>query len=89
MSVYEPFVCEQVSRRARWLWWGVYLTRAQMLQFLVNLVHGALCTAFSPYPKFYTIAMTVYMLSLLVLFGQFYVAKYLSKKKVSKDKKKA
>ena len=60
-----------------------------MLQFLINLVHGALCIVVSPYPKFYSIAMTVYMLSLLVLFGQFYVAKYLSKKKASKDKKKA
>lgn len=71
--------------RKKYLWWGRYLTQMQMLQFMTNLVHGGLCIVLSPYPKFFSISIVVYMLTLLVLFGQFYVAKYGGKKKTKKS----
>ena len=71
----STFIKAQQTRK-RWLWWGKYLTQMQMMQFAINMCHGAICIFKSPYPKFYSIAMTVYMISLLVLFGHFYVSKY-------------
>ena len=69
-------VIKEPGSRRRWLWWGKYLTQMQMLQFAVNLGHGAACVFLSPYPRFYSICITGYMVSLLVLFGSFYLSKY-------------
>ena len=69
-------VIKEPGSRKRYLWWGKYLTQMQMLQFAINLGHGAACIFLSPYPRFYSILITGYMVSLLVLFGQFYLSKY-------------
>jgi len=73
--------------RAKYLWWGRYLTQMQMFQFFLNLIQAAYCWQFSPYPKFMSKLLLVYMISLLCLFGNFYIQKHLSKPKKPKAKK--
>lgn len=70
----------EISRR-KYLWWGRYLTQMQMFQFVLNLCQALYCTHFSPYPRFLSKILLVYMASLLALFGQFYHAKHMSKSK--------
>jgi len=69
------------SMRRKYLWWGRYLTQMQMFQFVLNLFQALYCTHFSPYPKFLSRILLVYMASLLALFGQFYYAKHISSTK--------
>ena len=74
---------DELSRR-KYLWWGRYLTQMQMFQFVLNLCQALYCTHFSPYPRFLSKILLVYMASLLALFGQFYDAKHVSKSKKKK-----
>jgi elongation of very long chain fatty acids protein 4 len=73
------------------IWWKSALTLGQMIQFvLMNLQAGYLlyndCKLF---PKNIIVAYLLYILSLLVLFANFFVMSYVFKKgdKKSKDKK--
>ena len=67
--------------RKKYLWWGKYLTQLQILQFVLNLLQAMYCSAYSPYPKWISRLLFVYMLSLLVLFGQFYYTKHIALEK--------
>jgi elongation of very long chain fatty acids protein 4 len=67
--------------RAKYLWWGRYLTQMQMFQFFMNLVQAAYCWQYSAYPKFMSKLLLVYMISLLCLFGNFYIQKHMVKGK--------
>lgn len=54
--------------------WKKYLTQAQMLQFVFNCIQSAYVLYYpTPYPKFLAVVLLVYMISLLFLFGNFYV----------------
>jgi len=54
--------------------WKYYITQLQMLQFALNTVQGAYVTYYdTPYPKFWAMVLMGYMVTLLVLFGNFYV----------------
>jgi len=51
-----------------------YITLMQMTQFFINLIHATLDVVFpSPYPAFLAQLLVVYMISLLALFGNFYI----------------
>jgi elongation of very long chain fatty acids protein 4 len=63
--------------RKKYLWWGRYLTQMQMLQFLCNLFQAIYCRVYSPYPRFISDLLLIYMLTLLALFGRFYYSKHI------------
>jgi len=55
--------------------WKKYLTQAQMLQFVLNMVQAS-CVIYLPpygYPRPMAALLIAYMISLLVLFGNFYI----------------
>ncbi|OUS42014.1 ELO family [Ostreococcus tauri] len=75
------------DKRRRYLWWGRYLTQMQMFQFVLNLLQALYCSKFSPYPRFLSEILLVYMATLLALFGQFYYSKHIaSVRKMSKKR---
>lgn len=54
--------------------WKYYITQIQMLQFAFNMVQGAYVIYFdTPYPKTWAIVLMAYMVTLLILFGNFYI----------------
>lgn len=62
--------------RKRYLWWGKYLTQLQMTQFVTMLGQASYNLYFKRYNLFLAQLLVVYMLSLLGLFGHFYISKY-------------
>jgi hypothetical protein len=57
--------------------WGKYLTLMQMTQFVTMIVHsGYLVFKGCPYPLVTTLVYHLYVVSLLLLFAQFYVSKH-------------
>ncbi|KAG6557711.1 hypothetical protein Mapa_000476 [Marchantia paleacea] len=65
--------------RRKYLWWGKYLTQLQMFQFVLNMIQAYYdLKNNSPYPQFLIQILFYYMISLLALFGNFYVHKYVS-----------
>lgn len=73
--------------RQKYLFWGKYLTQIQMLQFGLNMVQAYYCIkTHAPYPRFLCKTLFYYMISLLLLFSNFYVHKY-SKSCPAKQKK--
>lgn len=65
--------------RKKYLWWGIYLTQFQMSQFFINLIHSIWCFNYSPYWYFGKVLQAIDMSVLLILFGNFYIKKYLTK----------
>jgi len=54
--------------------WKYYITQVQMLQFVFNCMQGLYVNIYStPYPKHWGIILILYMITLLILFGNFYV----------------
>jgi hypothetical protein len=79
-----------VSLHTRDIWWKSLLTKCQMVQFvLMNSQAGWLlyvgCTT---YPRNITNAYLYYIMSLLVLFAQFYVVSYVTGGKKPKKENK-
>jgi elongation of very long chain fatty acids protein 4 len=75
--------------RAKYLFWGRYLTQFQMFQFMLNLVQAYYdIKTNAPYPQWLIKILFYYMISLLCLFGNFYVQKYIipSSRKEKGDK---
>ena len=64
------------------------MTTFQMTQFATMLAQGVYCTLHSDYPKWLSQLIVVYMVTLLILFGNFFVNKYLSGSKAGKKKQK-
>lgn len=72
----------------KYLWWKRYLTQMQLIQFCIALT-SAVHTIYSDdceFPKWMCWILIVYMITFLILFGNFYVQSYL-KKSSSKLKK--
>ncbi|MCO5611408.1 hypothetical protein L7F22_065661 [Adiantum nelumboides] len=71
--------------RQKYLFWGRYLTQLQMIQFIFNWIQALYCIKVqAPYPHFLYKVLFYYMMSLLMLFANFYVRKYTSFTKVKK-----
>ena len=72
----------------RYLWWKKYLTVLQMVQFCIFIVHqGQVHTHFNwgcRYPKVFPLAIVIYAIIFLVLFGNFYVQAYWRKRRLVK-----
>ncbi|VDO05216.1 unnamed protein product [Rodentolepis nana] len=64
----------------RYLWWKKYLTALQMVQFCIFIVHqGQVLTPINwdcDFPKVFPLAIVVYAIIFLFLFGNFYVQAY-------------
>jgi elongation of very long chain fatty acids protein 4 len=82
--MYSYYLLASMSRspdfRRKYLWWGKYLTTFQILQFVENLLHCIGMIKFSWYDKTMATFGVWYMVTLLTLFGNFYVQKYINKK---------
>lgn len=68
------------SVRKRWLWWGSYLTRFQMAQFVSMMLHSCYLLATGTYVAFIAKVQLGYMVTLLALFANFYVRKHCARK---------
>ncbi|KAJ1526065.1 hypothetical protein ONE63_009231 [Megalurothrips usitatus] len=65
---------------ARYLWWKRYLTILQLIQFTVALVLGVNSIRVEcDFPMWMKYALVVYMVSFIVLFGNFYAKAYMQK----------
>ncbi|XP_013410784.1 elongation of very long chain fatty acids protein 4 [Lingula anatina] len=69
----------------KYLWWKKYMTSLQLLQFVIILFH----TSFAMYkdcgfPNGYNAALILYMVSHIVLFGNFYHQTYNKRKEIAK-----
>ena len=67
---------KDVRKKRKYLWWGRYLTQFQMLQFVSMMVQALGVWVASPYPKFIAQLEFGFMVSLLILFWQFYSKKH-------------
>lgn len=69
-------------------WWKRYLTSFQMIQFIVILIHTA-CGLYidCPFPRWMGFTIIGYMISFLVLFGNFYIQAYLKAGKFGQNEK--
>lgn len=81
--MYFYYLCSSLlgkDSRKKYLWWGKYLTQMQMLQFSLNLFQASYnLLSDSAYPRFLNELLFVYMISLLGLFGHFYVQRWVVK----------
>nr|CAH8867050.1 unnamed protein product [Trichobilharzia regenti] len=71
----------------RYLWWKNYLTLAQMIQFVILIVHqGQIFVSSTPcnYPKVFPAAIVLYASLFLVLFSNFYIKAYWYKQRLAK-----
>jgi len=62
--------------RQKYLWWGRYLTTFQMLQFVENGLHCMWMLHFKTYSAVMAKFGVYYMVTLLILFGNFFIRKY-------------
>lgn len=65
------------KKRRKYLFWGQFLTQLQMIQFTFNMIQAYYCLKIRPlYPQFLCKILLYYMISLLLLFSNFYMQKY-------------
>jgi len=74
------------------IWWKPYLTQLQMFQFFINMFFSILsesgyCGPGYTYSVWLRRSLALYMFSLLILFGNFYIQAYLAKKRGGPKKK--
>ena len=86
------FLASFGSKYRKYLWWKKYLTLLQLTQFTINLVflinflvNPGMCDFPHWMPKF----MVFYMISFIVLFGNFYLFSYIKAKSSSSVKPKS
>ena len=74
LLMYYYYLVSTVSKAPSW---GKYLTQLQMVQFvLMNLQAGYILINHCAFPRKVTLVYLVYIISLLVLFMQFYTGKH-------------
>jgi len=78
---------KESKARKKYLWWGQYLTMFQMAQFISMMAQATYVWKYSPYPKPLATLLFYYMQTLLALFANFFIKKYLGGS--SKGKKKS
>jgi len=65
---------------AKYLWWKKYLTILQLIQFTTALILGINgIRSGCDFPLWMQYALVIYMLSFIVLFGNFYAKAYIAK----------
>ncbi|XP_031639666.1 elongation of very long chain fatty acids protein 4-like [Contarinia nasturtii] len=68
----------------KYLWWKKYLTIIQLIQFTGAMIMGInAIQSGCDFPKWMQYALVFYMISFIVLFGNFYGKNYLSKGKIT------
>lgn len=65
------------TTRQKYLWWGKYLTKMQLLQFGINFIHAFYCLFADNYNKQIVYLQLFYMMTFMSLFAQFYKKKYI------------
>ena len=76
--MYTYYCCAALKVDKKYLTWAKYLTMFQMAQFAMNMVQAAVDITFdSPYMHSLTHLLFYYMITLLFLFGSFFVNKYI------------
>lgn len=69
------------ERLKPYLWWKRYLTQLQLLQFATGLLHLINLQYHNcQYPRFLKIVATMYVITLVILFGNFYFQTYIMKR---------
>lgn len=70
----------------KYLWWKKYLTILQLIQFTTALVLGINgIRSGCDFPLWMQYALVIYMLSFIVLFGNFYAKAYIAKVSLGLD----
>nr|XP_039255418.1 elongation of very long chain fatty acids protein 4-like [Styela clava] len=65
----------------KYLWWKKYLTKLQLIQFFIMLVHSAnILLGDCDFPKWISGLVVGYQVTLILLFGKFYFDSYRRKK---------
>lgn len=65
---------------SKYLWWKKYLTILQLIQFTTALILGINgIRSGCDFPLWMQYALVIYMLSFIVLFGNFYAKAYIAK----------
>lgn len=65
---------------AKYLWWKKYLTILQLIQFTTALILGINgIRSGCDFPLWMQYALVIYMISFIVLFGNFYAKAYIAK----------
>ncbi|XP_064606299.1 very long chain fatty acid elongase 4-like [Liolophura sinensis] len=84
--MYTYYGCAAIGpHMQKYLWWKRYLTRLQLLQFILFVVHTTTNLLVEcDYPQGYNIAVFIYAISLIILFGNFYYKSYVAKRTQSK-----
>jgi len=70
----------------RFLWWKKYLTGLQMIQFCTFIIHQGQVFTINrecTYPKIFPLAIIIYAVIFLVLFGNFYVQAYWHRRRLA------
>ncbi|OWF42129.1 elongation of very long chain fatty acids protein 4-like [Mizuhopecten yessoensis] len=71
----------------KYLWWKRYLTRLQLIQFVAFVIHtGYNLLIDCDFPQGFNVAVFLYSISLIFLFGNFYYRAYLLKQREQKKK---
>ena len=91
--MYTHYLCSALKIK---VWWRQYLTQLQLIQFVLIFVcnlldiikYGTALLSHSPRgtcqsPLWFNVYMLVYMITMLVLFGNFYIQRYLCVASVS------
>lgn len=69
------------------LWWKKYITRLQLIQFVLIFFHTIQTTITGcDFPLWSHILLSSYMISMMVLFGNFYIQAYIKKSRASHKK---
>ena len=88
--MYTYYGLSSFASLRKYLWWKKYLTQLQMFQFCFIIVHSIsviTTSCRSIYPPLMPAVLLCYVITLLLLFGKFYLGAYVSPKKKFPDRK--
>jgi elongation of very long chain fatty acids protein 4 len=77
-------VIKSPHMRRKYLWWKGYVTNLQMAQFVVIFVQAVYVYQVSPYPKYLSGTLAIYMVSLFSLFRNYKMSEARRKRKQQK-----
>ncbi|XP_070563174.1 very long chain fatty acid elongase 4-like isoform X2 [Ptychodera flava] len=70
----------------KYLWWKKYMTQLQLMQFFAVMIHTGINLATDcSFPQGFNIAVVLYALSMILLFGNFYRTSYGQSKRKKKQ----
>jgi elongation of very long chain fatty acids protein 4 len=88
--MYTYYFLASMGIDRRWLWWKRWLTQMQIAQFFAVFAHAAYAnwevwTGRCKFPLWMGFANLVYMVSMITLFGAFYINSYARNGKTGKN----